>query len=159
MNIAVLREQWLILVAETSKLRKEFLSQSDEVRDTDHPRTAIEEELGTNLRKAEKSEKDFLNASFANIRNEYIAGIESKLQRGRVKSILASCYDSTYTSYQQRIEIYYLYGWRYYKGDNGYECLRKDNSTTRGCTNKTSLQYAKYLSHTDMQYKDSRLEH
>ena len=154
MNIAALGEQWLILVAKTSKLRKEFLSQYDEVRDTDHPRTAIDEELWTNIRNAEKSERDFLNASFADIRNEYIAGIESKLQRGRIKSILESCYDSTYTSYQQGIEIYYLYGWRYYKRDNGYECLRKDKSTTIGCTNKTSLQYAKYLSYTVMQCKD-----
>lgn len=86
----------------------------------------------------------FLDNIFKQDREEFLNTIENKLQRERIKNQLSICYDSMGITYQQNIEKMFLYGWWYDCKDN-YEALYSDLGSTKGCTNKASLQYAKFL--------------
>ncbi len=93
--------------------------------------------------------KKFLDYAFKKDREEFINTFENNLQKGRVKSTLSSFYDDMGESYQQYIEKLFLYGWWYeaHKCNDGevYEAMHNLHFSTKGCTNKTSLQYAKFL--------------
>jgi hypothetical protein len=97
----------------------------------------------------ERIKQKFLNNVFKTDREEFLNTIHSALQRGRTKSTLANCFDSTGITYQQQIEQYFLYGWWYAEhiSNNGdvYPVMECQCGTTRGCTNDTSLRYAKFL--------------
>lgn len=91
----------------------------------------------------------FLDNIFKQDREEFLNTIKNKLQKGRIRQQLLNYYDSMNITYQQQIEKMFLYGWWYekhvYNNNEVYEALFSQKGSTRGCTNKASLQYAKFL--------------
>ena len=99
----------------------------------------------------EKIISKFLANVFKNDRAEFLNTYTDKLQYGRIKHSLIQYFDSQNISYQEQIERYFLDGWYYgqEKLNDGslYEALytHNRNYSTKGCTTKDSLKYAKFL--------------
>lgn len=100
-------------------------------------------------RRKDRALNKYLDNVFKQDREEYLSFFESKLEKGRVKHNLGRCYDSLGISYQQQVEQWFLFGWHYEESvlcdGSIYKCLSRGDYTTRGCTNDTSLNYAKFL--------------
>lgn len=100
-------------------------------------------------RKKDMRSSKFLDTVFKEDRENFINTYGTNFQKGRVRSHLNSCYDSTRKSYFEAIENYFLYGWWYdfeiLNNGEKFESLYRGDCSTKGLTTNTSLHYAKYL--------------